>query len=66
MAVKSLKEVQLAGKEAEEFRQDAKACTQREIAVLGNFRHPNMIRLLAYSIPADQRPQDSLKLCLVY
>ncbi len=66
VAVKNLKEVQLADQEAEEFRRDATACMQREIAVLGNFRHPHMIRLLAYSIPADQRPHDSLKLCLVY
>ena len=66
VAVKRVNEVQLAGAEAQEFRKDAEASMQREIAVLGNFRHPNMIRLLAYSIPADARPQDRLRLNLVY
>jgi serine/threonine protein kinase len=66
VAVKRLNDVQLAGEQVAEFRKDAEASTRREIAVLGSFRHPNIIRLLGYSIPAGQRLQDVLQLCLVY
>jgi serine/threonine protein kinase len=35
----------------EEFRRDALSSVKREINVLRNFRHDNIIRLLGYSIP---------------
>ena len=39
---------------------------KREVSVLSDFRHPNIIRLLAYSIPPARADIPRLPICLVY
>jgi len=39
---------------------------RREINVLKSFRHPNIIKLLGYSIPSDVSNLQQQQLCLVY
>ena len=48
---------------------DLLACVQREITFLRSFRHPNIIRLLGYSLPTERALQSSegiRTICLVY
>ena len=64
VAVKVLRDVQLAGADLELFHRDARACVHREVALLSRFKHQHIIRLLGYSLP-DQGG-GALRLCLIY
>lgn len=67
VAVKRLRDLHLAGQELVDFQRDAAASVRREINLLGSFRHPNIIRLLAYSKPlAQPAGEEVLQLALVY
>ncbi len=53
----------------EQQRSDAITALKREISVLRTFRHPGIIRLLGYSLPAEglsSRSLSSTTACLVY
>ena len=45
---------------------DAVSAAKKEVSVLSDFRHPNIIRLLAYSIPPSQAGIARSPICLVY
>ena len=53
----------------EQQRSDAITALKREISILRTFRHPGIIRLLGYSLPAEglsARSLSSVNACLVY
>ena len=60
----------MSGRDGEARRRFVRQTILREVAVLGAFRHPHVVRLLAYAVPADTAAGEGegqgQDLCLVY